>query len=82
MSPLTVAILRRQHPLQGGARASPSLILQVVAAAVGRAILVEAAVGRSRTRVGNNGVQDAERGQCEAALIRAQLEPEHMRSAC
>jgi len=63
--------------LQGGTRATPPLILQVVAAAVGRPILVGAAVGRSRTRVGNDGVQNAEGRQGEAALIRAQLKPEH-----
>ena len=80
-SALTVAILRWQHPLLRCARATPALILQVVAAAISRPILVGAAVGRSRTSVRNYGVQNAERGQCEAALVRTELEPEHKRSA-
>ena len=66
-----------QHSLQSRTRATPPLILQVVAAAVGRPILVGKTVGRSRTRVGNDRVQNAEGRQGEAALIRAQLEPEH-----
>ena len=77
LSALTVSVLRWQHSLQGGTRATPRLILQVIAASVGRPILVGAAVGRSRTRVGNDGVQNAEGRQGEAALIRAQLEPEN-----
>ena len=80
MSPLlalTVSVLGWQHSLQGGTRATPPLILQVIAASFGRPILVGVAVGRSRTRVGNDGVQNAEGRQGEAALIRAQLEPEH-----
>ena len=80
LSALTVAILGWQHPLQGGPRSSPSLVLQVVAAAVSRPVLVGAAVGRSRTRVGYDGVQNAEGRQCEETLIRTQLEPEHKRS--
>jgi hypothetical protein len=77
---LTVTILGGQHPLQGSARAPPPLVLQVVAGAVGRAVLPRDAIRRPRARIGYHSVQDAERGQREAALFRAQLEPEHKHS--
>ena len=77
---LTVAILGGQHPLESGARAPPPLVLQVVAGTVCRAVLPRDAIRRPRARVGYHSVQDAERGQREAALVRAQLEPEHKRS--
>lgn len=74
---LTVAVLGWQHSLQGRASASPSLVVQVVAGAVSRPVVLGATVGGARTRVRYHRVQDAERGQGEAALVRAQLEPEH-----
>lgn len=74
---LTVAVLWWQHSLQGRAREPPSLVLQVVTGSVSRAVFVRTAVGGATTRVRDDGVQDAERGQGEASLVRAQLEPEN-----
>ena len=77
---LTVVVLGRKDSLEGCARLSPLRMFEVVARAVGVPILGGLATGHPWAGVPDDGVQDAERGEAESALIRAQVEPKQKES--